>query len=82
MTSWRDSWRDYGAIGGVTADQAALLEYAVREGSLSLAEATNVLPGVSRRTVQRTLKALVEAGLLHVVGSARSTHYVAPRDRR
>lgn len=60
----------------VSAEQAALLEYAVREGSVSLAEAAGILPGVSRRTLQRTLRALVDAGLLQVVGSARATRYV------
>lgn len=60
----------------VTADQAALLEYAVREGSLSLADAVGVLPGVSRRTVQRALRALVDTGLVRAVGSARATRYV------
>lgn len=60
----------------VTADQAALLEYAVREGSLSLSEAAGVLPDMPRRTLQRALRSLTDAGLLRVVGSARATRYV------
>ncbi len=60
----------------VTADQAVLLEYAVREGSLSLSDAAHVLPDVPRRTLQRALRSLVDAGLLRVVGSARATRYV------
>lgn len=60
----------------VTADQAVLLEYAVREGSVSLAEAVGLLPEVSRRTIQRTLRTLVDGGLLRDAGAGRATRYV------
>lgn len=60
----------------VTPDETKLLEFAVREASVSVSEAVALLPGVSRRTVQRTLRALVNAGLLVAVGAARATRYV------
>lgn len=64
----------------MTADQAVLLDYAVREGSVSLAEAAALLPEASRRTLQRTLRALVDAGLLRDVGAGRATRYVPASD--
>lgn len=60
----------------VTPEQATLLSHAVREGSVSLAEAAAVLPAIPRRTLQRTLRSLVEAGLLRSTGAGRATRYL------
>ncbi len=64
-----------GAQIRVTADQAAVLSHAVREGGISLAEASVVLPTTPRRTTQRVLRSLVDAGLLHTSGAGRATRY-------
>lgn len=60
----------------INPEDADLLSYAKQFGSISLSEATSVLPNVPRRSLQRKLKTLVDNGYLIVSGSARSTVYV------
>ena len=59
----------------ISRDDADLLSYARQFGSISLSEAEDILPSVSRRTLQRKLKELVDSGRLSVSGAARSTRY-------
>jgi Fic family protein len=52
----------------LNARQARLVEAFLERGHLSLADCEKVLPDVARRTVQRDLKHLVDAGLIGEVG--------------
>lgn len=53
---------------GLTARQTILVGALLERGSLTLAEAEQLLPDVARRTVQRDLKRLAELGLVREVG--------------
>jgi Fic family protein len=59
----------------IKPEDADLLGYAKQFGSISLAEAEGILPRVSRRTLQRKLKTLVDDGYLVVSGNTRNTSY-------
>ncbi|SRR6266568_804142 len=59
----------------INSEAADLLSYAKQFGSISLAEAEDILPSVPRRTLQRKLKALVDDGYLTVSGNTRNTSY-------
>ena len=52
-----------------------ILIYAVQFGSISLSEAEEILPDISRRTLQRKLGLLSDSGYLTKRGAARSTRY-------
>ncbi|MCL1895751.1 MAG: Fic family protein [Clostridiales bacterium] len=59
----------------INRDDADILNYACQFGSISLSEAEGILPGMSRRTLQRRLAVLVESGYLVKTGAARSVRY-------
>jgi Fic family protein len=59
----------------ISRDEMEMLNYAIQFGSISLAEAGEILPTLSRRTLQRKLKRLVDSGYLYPRGSARNTRY-------
>ena len=59
----------------VGRDEADLLGYARQFGSVSLSEAKEFLPHLSRRTLQRKLKELSDEGYLKPEGAARSMRY-------
>lgn len=63
-------------IKRINPEDADLLSYAKQFGSISLAEAESILQNISRRTLQRKLKTLVDNGYLTVSGRTRSTVYV------
>lgn len=56
-------------------DDIDILAYACRFGSISLLEAEGILPGLSRRTLQRRLAGLAGSGYLVQKGAARGTRY-------
>jgi Fic family protein len=60
----------------INAEDADLLNYAKQFGSVTLADAEDILPNVPRRTLQRTLKKLVDEGYLTTSGNTRNTSYV------
>jgi Fic family protein len=62
--------------GKISRDDADLLSYAKQFGSITSAEAEGILPGANRRTIQRKLSKLVDAGYLKMTGSARNTKYI------
>jgi len=59
----------------INRDEADLLSYAKQFGSVSLSEAEEILPHLSRRTLQRKLKELTDNGYLAPDGAGRSTSY-------
>ena len=59
----------------IDREETDMLVYAVQFGSISLSEAEKILPGRSRRTLQRQLKALSDSGYLVKKGAARDTRY-------
>jgi Fic family protein len=65
----------------ISRNEADLLSYIQQFGSISLSEAESVLPNISRRTVQRKLRNLVDNGYIQAVGSTSGTVYNA-RTRR
>jgi len=59
----------------ISRDETELLIYALQYGSIALSEALEILPGLSRRTLQRKLKDLSGKGYLIPRGAARNTRY-------
>jgi Fic family protein len=59
----------------LSSDETDILSYAKQFGSLTVNDACEILARAPRRTVQRRLKKLVEAGLLAVSGEGRNTRY-------
>jgi len=59
----------------INRGEADLLSYAKQFGSVSLSEAEEILPRLSRRTLQRKLKDLADNGYLAPAGAGRSTRY-------
>ena len=45
-----------------------ILSYVSKVGSISIFEAEEILPGVSRRSIQRRLKQLVDEGVFRISG--------------
>lgn len=60
----------------ISKEESDILSYAKQFGSISLAEAQDLLTGASKRTVQRRLMKLVDDGYLIVEGDARNTKYI------
>ncbi len=60
----------------ISQSESDLLSYAKQFGSIALADAQDILVGVSRRTAQRKLMKLVDNGYLVVKGNGPSTRYV------
>jgi len=59
----------------ISRDDMDILSYALQFGSISLSEAVQILPGLSRRSLQRKLSFLSEGGYLTRKGAARNTRY-------
>ena len=53
-----------------------ILSYASKFGSVSISEAEEMMPEVSRRSIQRRLKQLVDNGYLELVGETHEAKYV------
>ena len=62
----------------LSRDESDIISYVVEFGAIDLAEAMEILPGLSRRTVQRKLSELVADGYLQVEGEGRATRYTTP----
>lgn len=63
----------------ITRDEADLLSYVQRFGSITTSEAEDILVGVPRRTVQRKLGGLVDAGYLELEGVTNKARYVVKK---
>ena len=53
-----------------------ILSYVSKFGSINISEAEKIMPEVSRRSVQRKLKQLVDSGYLAMTGEAREAKYI------
>ena len=66
-------------MAGLSLRQAAALDHVLATGRLTVGELERLLPGVSRRSLQRDLKGLLDKGLLVEEGAGRTDptrHYV------
>ena len=62
-------------------DLNLLLDYIKRHGSLSISEAVNfVAPNISRRTLQRRLKKLLDAGKIEAHGATNRKRYILAKN--
>lgn len=66
-------------IKRISKDEFDLLSYAKQFGSISLSEAMDILPDLSRRTLQRRLKTLVDEGYLELSGNTSVAKYLYRR---
>jgi len=62
----------------LSANETALLSYAKEFGSIRIAEAEEILKGTPRRTIQRLLRKLVDAGYLKQANAGKATEYTLP----
>jgi Fic family protein len=62
----------------ISLQEADLLSYIQQFGSITLSEAEGVLRGVPRRTIQRRLKSLVDAGYIITRGTSSDRIYLKP----
>ena len=60
----------------LSSRQTLAVGYALEHGSLSIAGFQELCPEISRRTLQRDLRVLIEKGLLHRQGSTSRLEYV------
>lgn len=60
---------------GLNERQAVVVEALLEGGRLGIEEVEALVPGVTRRTLQRDLRGLVEAEIAVAEGAARATHY-------
>lgn len=62
--------------GGLTREDEDILSYVAEFGAIEISEAEAILPEMNRRSIQRRLKKLVEAGYLKLVGATHDARYV------
>ena len=60
----------------LSQEESDIISYVVEFGSVDLSEAMEILPHLSRRTVQRKLSDLVTGGYLSITGDGPSTKYI------
>ena len=53
-----------------------IISYVSKFGSISISNAESILPEVSRRSIQRRLRKLVDEGYLELVGETREAKYI------
>ncbi|MBT1162411.1 MULTISPECIES: ATP-binding protein [Bifidobacterium] len=71
----RDTTETVRDTTGLTDDERAVIHYAQANGGITSAVAKNVL-NLQERQTQKILAGLVNRGILHRIGAARSTRYV------
>ena len=52
-----------------------ILSYISKFGAISISDAEAILPELSRRSIQRRLKELVDKGVLEMLGETHETRY-------
>lgn len=60
---------------GLNERQSALIEILLERGEVGIQDFVERVPGVHRRTLQRDLAGLVDAGIITVQGGSRSARY-------
>ena len=63
----------------LSREESDILSYASQFGSINLVEAQEIVPELSRRTIQRKLSKLVSDGYLVVQGDGPATQYIIPQ---
>lgn len=63
-------------ITSLSHEDQDIISYVSKFGSISISDAEDILPEVSRRSIQRRLKQLVDDGYLELVGETREAKYV------
>jgi Fic family protein len=58
-------------------DELSIISYINQFGSISIEEASGFLSHIPRRTIQRRLRGLVDAGYINTSGEAKNTVYIA-----
>lgn len=61
---------------GLNERQAVAIGHLLEHGEIHLQDYEKLVTDANARTLQRDLKAMVEAGLLRMTGSARAAHYI------
>ena len=64
------------AAATLSREEQDIINFVSKFGSISISEAEGILPEVSRRSIQRHLKQLVDAGYLELVGETHDAKYV------
>ncbi len=60
-------------------EEQDIMSYVSKFGAISISEAEGIMPEVSRRSIQRRLKKLVDDGYLELVGETREAKYVCAK---
>ncbi len=60
----------------LSREEQDIMSYVSKFGSISISDAEDILPEVSRRSIQRYLKQLVDDGYLELVGETHEAKYV------
>lgn len=63
---------------GLNVRQVAALRYVMQQGHLTIQMLETLVPGISRRTLQRDLKAMIEKGIVTVEGATHQLIYRLP----
>ncbi|MBP7963667.1 MAG: Fic family protein [Caldilineaceae bacterium] len=63
---------------GLNVRQVAALRYVMQQGHLTIQTLETLVPGISRRTLQRDLKAMIEKGIVTVEGATHQLIYRLP----
>ena len=61
----------------ISRDEVDILSYIQQFGSITISEAEGIFRDVSRRTIQRRLKRLVDAGYIKLDGATHDARYIA-----
>ena len=62
-------------ISNLSREDQDILSYVSKFGSISISEAESIIPEISRRSVQRRLKSLVDDGYLEMTGETHEVKY-------
>lgn len=61
----------------ISQSEMDILSYANQFGSITISEAEDILPNISRRTIQRMLRKLVNEGMLRSEGATNGVKYIS-----
>lgn len=62
-------------VSGLSREDQDILSYVSKFGSISISEAESIIPEVSRRSIQRRLRSLVDDGYLEMTGETHDAKY-------